>query len=114
MLSRLQSPSAHEIQPGWDDDLGILFLGGEIVKRFDKPAENQRRILRAFQAANWLPWIANPLKPDSEMDDRQRLADAVYMLNRHQTNRLIRFRRDGKGTGIIWERVEKKKSRKKR
>ena len=114
MPTRLESPSTNGKRPAWDRDRGILSLAGVVVKRFDKPAENQRRILHAFQAANWVAWIANPLKPDYEKDDRQRLADAVYKLNRNQRKHLIRFRRDGQGLGITWELVETKKPRKKR
>ncbi len=89
--------------PFWDDLRGILFFGAiAIVKQFDKPAENQRMILRAFQAAGWPVWIANPLEPDGETDDRQRLADAVYKLNRHQKTSLIRFRRDGSVSSYWW------------
>ncbi|HZZ81868.1 MAG TPA: hypothetical protein VFE62_25430 [Gemmataceae bacterium] len=76
--------------------------------RLDKPAANQRAILIAFQSQSWPAWIANPLKPDHAKDDRQRLADAVYKLNRHPTNGQICFRRDGRGTGVIWEFVDKK------
>lgn len=85
-----------------------------VIKRFDKPAENQRVILRAFQRNGWPDWIADPIKPDHDKDDRQRLADAVYHLNRHQENQLVRFRRDGRGMGVIWDWIPKKKKRKKK
>jgi hypothetical protein len=112
-ISRPQLPPSDGNLPAWNYDQGILSLDGVVIKRFDKPAENQRAILRAFERAGWPTWVANPIKSDHGKDDRQRLADAVYKLNRHQENRLIRFRRDGRGTGILWELVQKKKRRKK-
>ncbi len=96
-------PSAEVKPPAWDDDRGILSLHGLVIKRFDKPAENQRAILRAFQRQGWPAWIADPLERDPHMDERRRLADAVYHLNRHQENQLVRFRRDGRGKGVVWE-----------
>ncbi len=92
----------------WTDEQGILALGGEVVKVLDKPAENRRAILDAFQAAGWPGWIANPLKPDRFMDNGQRLADAVYHLNQQRKKR-IRFHRDGTGTGVRWELVKRRK-----
>ena len=104
-----QSPT-DGTRPAWDEDRGILSLNGIVIKRFDKPADNQRAILRE----GWPAFIADPLERDPHMDERQRLADAVYHLNRHQENQLIRFRRDGRGKGVLWEFVKKKKRRKKR
>ena len=96
-------------RPIWSEDQSILFVDGVICKQFGQPAENQRAILREFQRQGWPAWIANPLEPDCEKDDRQRLADAVYHLNRGQKKRLIRFRRNGRGKGILWELLKKKK-----
>jgi hypothetical protein len=85
------------------------FVSDNIVKQFDKPAQNQRAILSAFQREGWPPHIENPLEHDRLMDDSQRMADAVYRLNRDQKPLRICFRRDGRGLGITWELVKKKK-----
>jgi hypothetical protein len=95
--------------PVGDERRGILSVGDIIVKQFDKPAQNQRAILSAFQREGWPPHIENPLEHDRLMDDSQRMADAVYRLNRDQKPLRIRFRRDGRGLGITWELVKKKK-----
>jgi hypothetical protein len=100
--------------PAWNENQGILSRDGVVIKRFDKPAENQRAILRAFERQGWPDWIADPLERDAHMDERQRLADAVYHLNLRQEHNLIRFRRDGRGMGVIWEWVPKKKKKKRR
>jgi hypothetical protein len=106
------SPALQDAQqatmPVWDGECGLLFLGGEIILRFDKPAQNQRAILDEFQRQGWRNWIKNPLAPDEHMDERQRLADAVHRLNRGQKELRIRFRRDGRGLGIVREILPKK------
>lgn len=89
-------------------------MDGAIIKRIDQRAESLRAILRAFERQGWPAWIANPIKPDHDKDDRQRLADAVRRLNDKHKKRLIRFRRDGRGTGVIWELVAKKKKARKK
>ena len=95
--------------PLWDDERGSLSLCDRIVKQFDKPAQNQRAILREFQRLGWPAWIDNPIEQDLLMDDSQRLADAVYRRNRDQKPHRIQFRCDGRGRGITWELVKKKK-----
>jgi hypothetical protein len=62
-------------------------------------------ILSAFEEENWRRRIDSPLPLDNYREDRKRrLNHVIYRLNGHQTNRLIRFRGDGTGDGVIWER----------
>jgi hypothetical protein len=74
-----------------------------LVKQFRLPALNQELILAAFEEEAWPPHIDDPLPNALGQDPKQRLHDTIKRLNRHQVNRLIRFRSDGTGSGIIWE-----------
>jgi hypothetical protein len=90
--------------PTWNDGLGTLAFKGVMVLTIEKSAKNLRAILNAFERQGWPAWIPNPIKPAFDTDDRQRLADAVYKLNRGtRVTRMISFRRDGQGKGIIWQ-----------
>ena len=91
-------------RPRYDGDLRELWLGRKLVKRFKQRAPDQHLILLAFQEENWPVRIDSPLAPRSYSEDsKRRLNHAIYRLNRHQHNRLIRFRGDGTGDGAIWE-----------
>jgi hypothetical protein len=91
--------------PVWDKDLRVLAVRGVVVKQFRVPASNQELILDAFQELGWPPHIDDPLPPHPEQDSKQRLHDTIDRLNRSQGNRLIRFRGNGNGTGILWELI---------
>lgn len=51
------------------------------------------------------PRIDDPLPPVFDIEPKRRLHDTIKSLNRHQKNRLIRFKGDGTGQGIRWELV---------
>jgi hypothetical protein len=59
--------------------------------------------LTSFQEDGWPHRIDDPIPPKPDQNQRQRLRDAISSLNKHQKCRLIRFRSDGSGQGIIWE-----------
>lgn len=100
------------LSPVWNDGLGQLSAGSLIILILDKPAPNLRAILNAFQAAGWPGWIANPIEPDPTMDKHARLGSAVYKLNGGKKKiKLLRFHRDGKGAGVIWEWLPTKKKK---
>lgn len=92
--------------PCWDADLRRLQFHGQLVKRFKWPAVNQETVLCAFQEESWPERIDDPLQPQAEQDSKRRLADTIKCLNRKQANKLILFRGDGTGEGVIWERLE--------
>jgi hypothetical protein len=46
--------------PIWDSENGELWYQGQLVKRFEKAAPHQRRLLDAFEASGWRDEIANP------------------------------------------------------
>jgi hypothetical protein len=90
-------------RPWWNSTRRELSLGGTVVKRYRVPAQNQELILAAFEEESWPEHIDDPLPVSHDIDPRIRLHDAINRLNGCQTNRLLRFRGDGTGTGVIWE-----------
>jgi hypothetical protein len=99
----LPRPAIWSEIPRWDADCHELRWAAKLVKRFREPALNQELILAAFEEEGWPPHMDDPLPNNSNYDSKQRLHDTIKRLNRHQINRLIQFRGDGSGCGIIWE-----------
>jgi hypothetical protein len=91
--------------PNWGAEKRVLWFNGQVVKRFKWHAVNQEAILAAFDEEGWPCRIDDPLPPHPEQDPKRRLSDTIKCLNRKHFNRLIRFRGDGTGTGIVWELV---------
>ena len=94
-----------KVLPSWDNNRRILFVGGQIVKRYRVPSVCQQAILSAFQEEGWPPGIDDPLSPDLnlEQDPKHRLRDTIRSLNANQTTALMRFRGDGSGSRVLWE-----------
>lgn len=97
-------------KPVWDTKEKELGVGELIVKRFRWPAPNQELLLDVFQEEGWPHRIDDPLPNVPEQEARRKLHDTIKCLNRNQENRLIRFRGDGSGEGVVWELVENSKS----
>jgi hypothetical protein len=93
--------------PEWDPQKRELRVGGQVVKRFKWHAVNQEMILAAFDEEGWPARIDDPLPPQLDQDPKRRLHDTIKCLNRKQKNRLLQFRGDGTGEGILWELIEK-------
>jgi len=74
-----------------------------VIKRFRVPAQIQQLILSAFEEEAWPEHIDDPLPGSGDINSRTRLHDAIHRLNGHQTNRLLRFKGNGNGTGVRWE-----------
>src|SRR4051794_1008363 len=95
---------AVRVVPFWDRARRRLWLGDRLVKWFRQPAENQQRILDAFQELGWPPGIEDPLPGEHGIEPRQRLRQAIKSLNGCQEGGLVlRFRGDGTGEGLTWE-----------
>jgi hypothetical protein len=92
--------------PDWDSATRVLQVGGQVVKRYRVPSSTQELILAAFQEEGWPPRLDDPLPPLREGCSKDRLRDAIRHLNSNQKKRLIRFRGDGTGQGILWELVQ--------
>ena len=92
--------------PTWDTQRRELRVNGKTVKRFIQKAPNQETILAAFDEEAWPHRIDDPLSPQPEQDPKRRLSDTIKCLNRKQQIKLIHFRGDGTGEGIMWELVD--------
>ncbi len=89
--------------PFWDGSQRELRLGQQTVKRYRVPAPNQELILETFQEDLWPTHIEDPIPPTRNIDPKRRLHDTILALNRGQAHARIRFRGDGKGSGVCWE-----------
>ncbi|EMI20367.1 hypothetical protein RMSM_02710 [Rhodopirellula maiorica SM1] len=90
-------------KPRWNAAARELKWASSIVKRFRVPARNQETILCVFEEEGWPECIDDPLPIHRGIDPQTRLHDAINRLNRHQTNPLLSFHGNGKGTGIAWK-----------
>ena len=91
--------------PHWDPATHTLRLGNKIVKQYRVPSPNQETVLAVFQEEGWPPRIDDPLPPVADGLPRDRLRNTIRSLNSSQKNRFLRFRGDGTGEGICWERA---------
>ena len=92
--------------PRWECESRVLYLGEWIVKRYKRPSPNQDFVLSAFQEEGWPSKIYDPLPPKEEVVVKNRLHATIKWLNLNQENRLLRFRGDGTGEAVCWERVD--------
>jgi hypothetical protein len=76
------------------------------VKQYRVPSPNQEKVLAAFQEEGWPPHIDDPLPPVADESPKDHLRDTIRSLNSSQKNRVLRFRGDGTGQGILWELVD--------
>jgi hypothetical protein len=93
-------------KPHWDAQRKELRVGPDLVKLFKWPAVNQETILAVFEEEGWPARIDDPLSVVPEQDPKRRLHDTIKCLNRNHKIRLIRFRGDGSGEGIVWGLVD--------
>ncbi|MFK7766069.1 MAG: hypothetical protein AB8B55_02420 [Mariniblastus sp.] len=90
-------------RPVWDRQRRELRLGDVVVKRFKWPAENQERVLNAFEDLGWPNHIEDPLVEHPTICAKRRLHDTLKCLNRKQIREMIKFRGDGTGRGVRLE-----------
>lgn len=95
-----------KLLPRWDSIRRELVVDGQIVKRFRLPAPNQEAVLAAFQEEAWPPRVFDPLPPRTDQDSKRRLHETIKALNCRRLARIIRFRGDGTGQGVLWELVQ--------
>jgi hypothetical protein len=75
------------------------------VKQFKTRAQNQELILLAFEEEHWPSHLADPLPGKNGMDAKRRLNETIRSLNSNHRKPVLRFRGDGAGKGIVWERL---------
>jgi hypothetical protein len=86
--------------PKWDPLLRELSVGDVVVAAYRKhPARNQTSILEVFQRNGWPVGIDSPVL-------KAELNQTLKDLNRKIQPKLIRFRGNGTGEVILWERVD--------
>lgn len=88
--------------PSWNKTRGELSFEGNLAKKVRNigAAKNVVLILDTFQELKWPEKIDDPLPGGA---DGKRLRDAIESLNKGLIG--IRFRPDGTGMGITWERA---------
>ena len=86
-------------KPTWNKERRELTFRGQLCKKFRQRAQNQIPIIEAFDTEGWPAAIDDPLHPSKKGDNRQRLTDAIWQLNRQN---LILFELDGRGR-ILWK-----------
>lgn len=102
-LSAAHGTQASSRTPSWDGSRHELRVVGRIVKRYRWPATNQETVLTAFEEEGWPPRIDDPLRPVNSVSPKRRLSDTIKCLNRNQCEKLVRFRGDGTGEGVLWD-----------
>ncbi|MGF1583445.1 MAG: hypothetical protein ACFCD0_29345 [Gemmataceae bacterium] len=101
---RLDPPSTNR-QPHWDAERKELRVGTKVVKVLKWPAPNQETVLAVFEEEGWPARIDDPLPGVAEQDPKRRLHDTIKCLNRSHKAKVIHFRGDGTGEGVIWTYV---------
>lgn len=91
------------VKPHWNRDRRELTFRGQLVKCYRVPSPNQELILSVFQEEEWPEFIDDPLPPHDNLEPHRRLQATVKSLNRHQNDRLIRFR--GNASRIFWKPI---------
>ena len=90
-------------KPVWDMASRQLRVVENVVKHFRWPARNQELVLTVFQEEGWPREIDDPLVPIGGRQSKERLHDTIKNLNRSQKIRLLQFRGNGTGEGIVWQ-----------
>ena len=93
-------------RPRWMPDRRELHFGSRLVKQYRVPSPNQELVLTAFEEEGWPDRIASPGPLRGDQNAKIRLHDTIKCLNRNQIERLIWFRGDGTGEGILWEPIK--------
>lgn len=96
--SETEPPAPAEDKPRWDKETHELRFKGQLIRRVRPIADNVIRVLDTFEDDGWPRRIDDPLDPSPET---RRISETLRTLN--DGLKMIRFRADGTGEGIIWE-----------
>jgi hypothetical protein len=90
--------------PDWQADKGEHWFQGHLIKKYVKPAQNQRLVLDAFQKRRWVHAIKNPFSKHSDHWAFERLIRTVEGLNEdHKKKNLLRFGFKMSGAVVYWK-----------
>jgi hypothetical protein len=90
--------------PRWDPNAGTLHWGEQLLKHFARQAVNQRQFLDAFEKANWVHRIDDPLPVRCKVERAVRLLQTAKDLNQGLPLGWLRFDVVNRGSGIRWSR----------
>jgi hypothetical protein len=103
---REQAPPANRVQPKrrdeafkphWDEASRTLFLGDDQLRQYHRYADNQIRLLQAFQGAGWPERVASPFGKDVAA-----LLQTIKDLHGGISGSKLRFGRTDKGMVATW------------
>ncbi len=100
---KLRRVPAKTKTPFWDAYRGNLHWNGKLLKHYRWLAPNIAWVLAAFQKRGWPTEINDPLPP-TDVNPKVRLHDTIKFLNRGLNPKRIRFKGDGTGEGVFWEK----------
>jgi hypothetical protein len=89
-------------KPQWDEKEHTLIWRGQVVKHYKADAPFQEAVFAAFQVAGWPSCVRLELVARNGLG-KDRLRDTIRNVNR-SVHRYLRFRLEGNGTRICWER----------
>lgn len=89
-------------KPRWDEKEHTLIWRGQVVKHYKADAPFQEAVFAAFQLAGWPSCILLDLVARNGLG-KDRLRDTIKNVNR-SVHCCLRFRLEGNGTRIRWER----------
>jgi len=96
------------VKPVWNPATGELWYAGNLIKKFAKPAPNQRFLLDCFRRLRFRNPVPNPwLEPACITSDvLETLKNTVDGLNEdHITPNLLRFGWQGDGMKAYWQAI---------
>lgn len=94
--------------PRWDNAQRELWLGEQVIRIYRQhPAQNQVRVLEAFQAAGWPSTVESPFDRETTHDTLRQLNRGLeaYARRHRLRGRTLRFARDGTGELVLWQFV---------
>ncbi len=91
------------VKPQWDVVCKRLWYADQLVKQFKLPSANQETVLMAFEEEGWPQRVDDPLPQQPNQNPHVRLGNTIKALNRNQKHKLLQFRGDGSGEGVLWE-----------
>ncbi len=109
LCRRVNGPDCpfEEDTPRFDPVRRTFSYAGRVLRQFRKKAENQEKILQAFEIAGWPRRIENPFGRSNLWDPQHRLSNTVSNLKRHQKPaKRVRFWVEKGTQAVCWEPID--------